>query len=69
MVHSRDIYKSGIDAPIIDPKSRRRLLRLNLTDGHTEVIAIEYTPMPSVNEAVIPGTKVPCPYSVSSNSK
>ncbi|XP_078439528.1 tudor domain protein (DUF1767) isoform X2 [Wolffia australiana] len=54
LVQARDIYQSSIDSSSKD----RRLLRLNLTDGHTEVIAIECSPIPSINEPIIPGTKV-----------
>ncbi|CAA6660822.1 unnamed protein product [Spirodela intermedia] len=58
VVHARDIYQSSIDAAFKDSQYHHRLLRLNLTDGHTEVLAIEYTPIPSINEVIVPGTKV-----------
>lgn len=60
VVHARDIYQSSIDAAFKNPQCHHRLLRLNLTDGHTEVLAIEYTPIPSISEVIVPGTKVPC---------
>ncbi|MQL89498.1 hypothetical protein Taro_022086 [Colocasia esculenta] len=41
-----------------DSQCHRRLLRFSLTDGQTEVIAIEYAPIPSISEGVISGTKV-----------
>lgn len=38
--------------------SNKRLLRLKLTDGQTEIIAIEYSHIPSIPDDVVPGTKV-----------
>lgn len=54
----RDIYQSSIDASFRDSNRQRRLLRFRLTDGHAEVTAIEYAPIPSITEEIIPGTKV-----------
>ncbi|PIN24340.1 hypothetical protein CDL12_02936 [Handroanthus impetiginosus] len=53
---SRDISRSSIDAS--GNSGNRRLLRLKLTDGHSEITAIEYSHVPSIPEDVIPGTKV-----------
>ena len=36
----------------------RRLLRFGLTDGHTEITAIEYSHIPSILDDIPPGTKV-----------
>lgn len=36
----------------------RRLLRFGLTDGHTEITAIEYSHIPSIPDDIPPGTKV-----------
>ncbi|XP_038986403.1 recQ-mediated genome instability protein 1 [Phoenix dactylifera] len=58
VVSSRDIYLSSIDGSFKNSQYLRRLLRLGLTDGHSEVIAIEYAPIPSITEVIIPGTKV-----------
>lgn len=52
----RDISRSSIED--VWKNSNRRLLRLNLTDGHTEITAIEFTHIPSVPSDVVPGTKV-----------
>ncbi|KAL0340489.1 UNVERIFIED_CONTAM: Tudor domain-containing protein 3 [Sesamum radiatum] len=35
-----------------------RLLRLELTDGHSRITVVEYPHVPSIPEDVIPGTKV-----------
>lgn len=39
----------------------RRLLQLKLTDGHSEINAIEYSPVPSLPDDISPGTKVSFP--------
>ncbi|GFY96303.1 integral membrane protein [Actinidia rufa] len=52
----RDISQSSI-ADHSD-NSSNRLLRLSLTDGHSEITAIEYSHIPSLADDVIPGTKV-----------
>lgn len=36
----------------------RRLLRLKLTDGHSEITAVEYSHVPSIPDDISPGTKV-----------
>ncbi|XP_039117361.1 uncharacterized protein LOC120253131 [Dioscorea cayenensis subsp. rotundata] len=58
VVSARDVYQSSIGASFQTPGRHRRLLRFGLTDGHSEVTAIEYSPTPSINEEIIPGTKV-----------
>lgn len=40
--------------------SGRRLLRLCLTDGHSEITAVEYSHIPFIPDSVVPGTKVTC---------
>ena len=52
----RDVSRSSIADS--GNSSSRRLLRLNLTDGCTEVIAVEYSPVPAIPDNVVPGTKV-----------
>nr|XP_029121244.1 uncharacterized protein LOC105047874 isoform X2 [Elaeis guineensis] len=54
VVSSRDIYLSSIDASFKNSQHHRRLLRFVLTDGHSEVIAVEYAPIPSITEEIIP---------------
>ncbi|XP_052184106.1 uncharacterized protein LOC127796081 [Diospyros lotus] len=54
---ARDISRSSI-AEISENSHTRRLLRLILTDGHSEVTAIEYSHIPSIANDVITGTKV-----------
>ncbi|ONK66545.1 uncharacterized protein A4U43_C06F9300 [Asparagus officinalis] len=56
LVSLRDIYKSSIDASF--KNSQRRLLRFVLTDGQSDVTAIEYAPIPSISEEIPPGTKI-----------
>lgn len=41
-----------------ESSNSRRLLRLKLTDGHSEITAIEYSHIPSIPDDVVPGTKV-----------
>jgi hypothetical protein len=53
----RDITKSSIEG-LLQSSSSRRLLKLGLTDGHTEITAIEYFHIPSIPDGVVPGTKV-----------
>lgn len=38
--------------------NNRRLLRLKLTDGQSEITAIEYSHIASIPDDVVPGTKV-----------
>lgn len=38
--------------------SKRRLLRLKLTDGQSEITAVEYSHIPSIPDDIVPGTKV-----------
>lgn len=52
----RDISKSSIED--VWKNSNRRLLKLTLTDGHSEISAIEFTHIPSIPSDVVPGTKV-----------
>jgi tudor domain-containing protein 3 len=53
----RDITKSSIEG-LSQSSGSRRLLKLGLTDGHTEITAIEYFYIPSILDDVVPGTKV-----------
>ncbi|KAJ7978849.1 Tudor domain-containing protein 3 [Quillaja saponaria] len=53
----RDITKSTIE-DFAETSSSRRLLRLGLTDGHTEITAVEYSHISSIPDNVIPGTKI-----------
>uniref|UniRef100_A0A7N0U4S2 RecQ mediated genome instability protein 1 OB-fold domain-containing protein n=1 Tax=Kalanchoe fedtschenkoi TaxID=63787 RepID=A0A7N0U4S2_KALFE len=53
---ARDISRSSTDSSL--SSSRGRLLRLRLTDGYTEITAIEYSSIPSLPNDIIPGTKV-----------
>ncbi|KAL3642934.1 hypothetical protein CASFOL_013749 [Castilleja foliolosa] len=54
---SRDITKSCVvDAS--GNSGNRRLLKLKLTDGHSEITAIERCHVPSIPDDVSPGTKV-----------
>lgn len=53
----RDISRSSI-ADSSGNSSSGRLLRLKLTDGHSEITAIEYSHIPSISGDVVPGTKV-----------
>ncbi|KAI4344064.1 hypothetical protein L6164_011338 [Bauhinia variegata] len=53
----RDISKSSVD-DVSRNSGGRRLLRLCLTDGHSEITAIEYSHVPSIPDNVVPGTKI-----------
>ncbi|KAK4727552.1 hypothetical protein R3W88_032469 [Solanum pinnatisectum] len=53
----RDISRSNM-AESSGSSNNRRLLRLKLTDGHSEITAIEYSHIPSIPDDVVPGTKV-----------
>lgn len=53
----RDISMSSVDN-ISRNSSGRRLLRLCLTDGHSEITAVEYTHIPFLPDNVVPGTKI-----------
>ncbi|KAL6626859.1 hypothetical protein ACP70R_030585 [Stipagrostis hirtigluma subsp. patula] len=57
VVSVRDIYRSSIDASFKNPQ-QRRLLRLCLTDGISEAVAIEFSPIPFITEEIAPGTKI-----------
>ncbi|KAH8482249.1 hypothetical protein H0E87_029635 [Populus deltoides] len=52
----RDISVSGIEG--FPNSSKRRLLKLGLTDGHNEINAIEYSHIPSIPNDIAPGSKV-----------
>ncbi|CAK9154429.1 unnamed protein product [Ilex paraguariensis] len=54
----RDISRSIAAESLGNSNNHRRLLRLKLTDGHSEITAIEYSPIPSIPDNVVPGTKV-----------
>ena len=57
VVSVRDIYRSSIDASFKNPQ-QRRLLRFGLTDGISEAVAIEFSPISFITEEIAPGTKV-----------
>lgn len=38
--------------------NKRRLLRLKLTDGQSEITAVEYSHIQSIPDDIVPGTKV-----------
>lgn len=54
---SRDISRSST-ADASENSSNQRLLRLKLTDGHSEITAVEYSHVPSIPDDISPGTKV-----------
>ncbi|KAL8492781.1 hypothetical protein ACS0TY_024104 [Phlomoides rotata] len=54
---SRDISRSSI-VDVSENSGNRRLLRLKLTDGHSEITAVEYHHVPSIPDDMSPGTKV-----------
>lgn len=53
----RDISLSNM-ADSSGNSNKRRLLRLKLTDGHSEITAVEYSHIPSIPDDIVPGTKV-----------
>ncbi|XP_058184003.1 uncharacterized protein LOC131301634 [Rhododendron vialii] len=53
----RDISRSST-ADTSAGSNNRRLLRFFLTDGHSQITAIEYSHIPSIADDVVPGTKV-----------
>lgn len=53
----RDVTKSSVE-DFARNSSSRRLLKLGLTDGYTEIAAVEYSHIPSIPDDVVPGTKV-----------
>ncbi|KAM0838920.1 hypothetical protein ACQ4PT_060659 [Festuca glaucescens] len=57
VVSVRDIYSSNVDASFKNPL-QRRLLRFSLTDGVSEAVAIEFSPIPFITEEIAPGTKI-----------
>ncbi|XP_062194495.1 uncharacterized protein LOC133897696 isoform X2 [Phragmites australis] len=57
VVSVRDIYRSSIDASFKNPQ-QRRLLRFGLTDGISEAVAIEFSPISFITEEIAPGTKI-----------
>ncbi|KDP32331.1 hypothetical protein JCGZ_13256 [Jatropha curcas] len=52
----RDISVSSIGE--FSDSSSRRLLRFILTDGHSEITAVEYSHIPLIPKDVVPGAKV-----------
>ncbi|CAK8534399.1 unnamed protein product [Lathyrus sativus] len=54
---ARDISMSSVDI-ISRNSSGRRVLRLCLTDGHSEITAVEYSHIPFIPDNVVPGTKI-----------
>ncbi|XP_059638063.1 uncharacterized protein LOC132279993 [Cornus florida] len=54
---ARDVSRSSV-ADSSGNSNNQRLLRLVLTDGHSEITAIEFSHIPSVPDDVVPGTKV-----------
>ena len=50
----------NVAAPLINQESKTapRMLKLNLTDGVIHCVAIEFSAIMSLNEKIIPGTKV-----------
>ncbi|CAJ1975432.1 unnamed protein product [Sphenostylis stenocarpa] len=52
----RDISKSRVDE-FLRNSGGRRVLRLCLTDGHSEITSVEYSHVPSIPDNVVPGTK------------
>ncbi|KAJ4958444.1 hypothetical protein NE237_025555 [Protea cynaroides] len=57
IVSVRDIYQSSIESQARSSRNRR-LLRFGLTDGHSEIVAIEYSPVVAIADDIVPGTKV-----------
>ncbi|KAG9459367.1 hypothetical protein H6P81_003875 [Aristolochia fimbriata] len=54
----RDISQSSIEVAFNSFQHRHRLLRFSLTDGHSEIIAVEYKAIPSITDVIVPGIKV-----------
>ncbi|KAA0043357.1 tudor domain-containing protein 3 isoform X2 [Cucumis melo var. makuwa] len=53
----KDISRSSLDG-ILKASNGRRLLRFGLTDGHSELTAIEYSHIPFIPDDIPPGTKL-----------
>ena len=53
----QDISRSS-EVDVNKSSSKRRLLKIVLSDGQSEVTAVEYSPIPSLSDNVVPGTKV-----------
>lgn len=53
----RDVSRSSIQ-DLGRNSGGQRLLRLGLTDGVTEITAIEFSHVPAIPDDVVPGTKV-----------
>ncbi|KAG0484619.1 hypothetical protein HPP92_008698 [Vanilla planifolia] len=59
IVSLRDIQRSIMDSSFRTAQHHRdHLLRFVLTDGLSEIVAIEYTPFPSITTDIIPGCKI-----------
>ncbi|XP_048133289.1 tudor domain-containing protein 3 [Rhodamnia argentea] len=63
----RDIASSSIEE-VSKSSGGNRMLRLTLTDGHSEMTAIEYAHIPSLPDDAVPGTKVRLEKKVAINS-
>ncbi|CAN8244150.1 unnamed protein product [Cochlearia groenlandica] len=53
----RDVTKSSSEE-FLGSSNGKRVLKLALTDGRTEISALEYSHIPTINNDVTPGTKV-----------
>lgn len=53
----RDVTRCSVEDFARNSNSRR-LLKLGLTDGYSEVAAVEYSHIPAIPDDVVPGTKV-----------
>ncbi|KAM3012893.1 hypothetical protein FF2_025822 [Malus domestica] len=51
-------YKNFRGEDFTRNSSSRRLLKLWLTYGHSEVATVEYSHIPAIRDDVVPGTKV-----------
>ncbi|GLJ29284.1 hypothetical protein SUGI_0577460 [Cryptomeria japonica] len=58
IVSLRNILESSSRAVVTNQQQHGRLLRICLTDGHSNVTAIEYRPFASIPTDLAPGTKV-----------
>lgn len=58
IVSIRNIRQSSDRAMVPSQQKDGRLLRICLTDGHSNITAIEYCPIPLISEDMAPGTKV-----------